>query len=102
VPSDDRIRRSQQQEKRVAKRYKARQHGGSGTSAFYRNDSHNEAELIECKRTDNTRYIRLDVEELDALARRAYAKGKRPVMHVEIGGREFVVLQEPDYAELRE
>jgi hypothetical protein len=65
-----------------------------------RNDMHNDTWLTECKRTDNKRFIRIDVKELDALRTRAALQGRMPKMEIEIGGREFVVLFEPDFQEL--
>lgn len=97
---DDKIRKSRQQEKRIANRRGETQHGGSGSSLWRRNDMHDEQFLTECKRTDNTRYIRLDVKELDALRDRAARQGRTPKLEVEIGGREFVVLFDEDFAEL--
>lgn len=67
---------------------------------FFRNDMHSDTFWTECKRTDSTKFIRLDVKELDALRQRAARKGRIPKMEVEIGGREFVVLFDEDFQEM--
>lgn len=92
--------KSDQQERRVARRLDAKQHGGSGSGKFFRNDMHTDAFWIECKRTDNKKYIRVDVQEMEALVRRAAEKGKCPVLAIEISGREYVLLLDADFQEL--
>ncbi len=96
----ERRRKSDAQERRIARLRGEKQHGGSGSGSFYRNDMHNDEFLTECKRTDNERWIRLDVKELDALRKRAARQGRIPKFEVEIGGRDFVVLFDADFQEL--
>jgi len=93
-------KQSDAQEKRVAKRLGATQHGGSGSGQFKRNDMHTDDFLVECKRTDNERYIRVDVKEVEALTRRAAEQGKAPAFAIEIRGREYVLLLDADFQEL--
>jgi hypothetical protein len=93
---------SQKQEKRVAKRMGARQHGGSGSGQWWRNDMHTDRFWVECKRTDNERYIRIDLKEVKALVKRAAEKGKTAVLALEIHGCEYVLLQDSDFQELAE
>lgn len=95
------LKRSRQQERRVAQRLEAQQHGGSGSGAIKRNDAHTTEELVECKRTDNKAYIRIDLAELTALGTRADEQGRVPVLCIEIAGHEYVVLRDPDYQEMR-
>lgn len=92
--------RSDQQEKRTAKRYGATLHAGSGSGKYKRNDSHTAAALIENKRTDNEKSIRVVLADLVALAQRADAQGRRPEMHIEINGDRYVILREDDHVEL--
>jgi hypothetical protein len=96
----DKRRKSDAQEKRVAKKRGERQHGGSGSGRFFRNDMHSDRFLTECKRTDNKRYIRIDLKEIEALQERAAKQGRIPKFEVEIAGHEFVLLCDADFEEL--
>lgn len=98
----ERRQASDKQEKRVAKRYNAKQHAGSGSGYVWRNDMHSDRFWIECKRTDNERYIRIDLKEVEALVKRAAEKGKTAVLAIEIKGCEYVLLQDCDFQELSE
>lgn len=96
---DERRKLSDKQEKRVAKKLGAKQHKGSG-SGFVRNDASSERFLVECKRTDNSRYIRVDLKEVEALVRRAAEKGKVGVLAIEINGCEYVLMTDNDFLDL--
>jgi len=64
-------------------------------------DMHTDGELVECKRTDNERYIRVDLKELRALGHRADAQGKVPAFCIEVGGEDYVIHRVGDWQELR-
>lgn len=96
----DRLKKSQAHERYVADRYGAVQHAGSGSGPYRKNDSHTDDELFECKRTDGTSKIVIDVKELQVLGRRADAQGRRPVSHLDIAGDYYVVLRDEDYYDL--
>ncbi len=64
-----------------------------------RNDAHTDDMLIECKRTDNKRFIRIDVKEVEALVKRAAQQGKVGVVAIEISGCEYVLLTDADFRE---
>lgn len=92
--------KSVKQERSFAKRVGARLTPGSGSGRYQRNDARKDDALIENKRTDNEKSIRLVLDDLTTLAKRADQQGLRPVMQVEIGVRRYVVLREADYLDL--
>lgn len=65
-----------------------------------RNDGRTDTELVEFKRTDNQRSIRLLFDDLHALYLHAVAECRRPVLCFELCGVSFVVLREPEYHQL--
>src|SRR5215467_5229195 len=72
----------------------------SGAGWSRKNDGRTATELVEFKRTDNQQYITLRYADLELLRRHAVVESRLPVFIFELGGREWVVLAEPDYAEL--
>jgi hypothetical protein len=97
---DERKRVSQAQERRLAKRSGSRLHGGSG-SGSQRNDMHNEDDVYECKTVLwGKRQITLKLDDLKLVERTAVQSGRRPVLHIDLAGRRYVVLTEEDYAEM--
>lgn len=56
--------------------------------------------LYEMKRT-NRRTITIKADDLDTLRRHAYQTGREPVLGFELGGRNYVVVPEDDWLELR-
>lgn len=93
---------SQKQEKGAAKRMGAKQHSGSG-SGHTRNDMHTDDTLIECKTVlIGNKQITLNVDVLKSLAYNAAIQDKSPVLHIELGGKTYVVIPEVDYLELRD
>ena len=97
---DEHQRKSRAQEKRIAKRRGEKLHSGSGSGRFMRNDMHGERYWTECKRTDNKKYIRLDVKEIEALIDRAARRGLIAKLEIEINGCEYVLLTNADFEEL--
>jgi hypothetical protein len=62
---------------------------------------HNDDEVIECKTVlRGKKQITLKSDDLKLVERTAVAQGRRPVLHIEIANRGYVVLPEGDYAEL--
>jgi len=72
----------------------------SGARWDRKNDGRTDTELVEFKRTDNRRSITLLFTDLRDLYNHAVAESRCPVLVFELGGREWVVLPEPDYHEL--
>jgi hypothetical protein len=62
---------------------------------------HNDDEVIECKTVlRGKKQITLKSDDLQLVERTAVAQGRRPVLHIEIANRGYVVLTEEDYAEM--
>lgn len=97
---DPRKRVSQAQERKVARRSGSKLHSGSG-SGNRRNDMHNDDEVIECKTVlRGKKQITIKQVDLTLVERTAIQQGRRPVLHIELANRGYVVLTEEDYAEL--
>lgn len=96
---DERIRKSRLQEKRVASKVGGTQNAGSG-NGNRKNDVRQKGEALwEMKRTDR-KSITIKATDLRDLRKNALDLGVRPVMHIELGGRRYVVIEEDDYDEL--
>ena len=99
---DDRRRVSRKQEKSAARKLKARQHRGSG-SGSKRLDMDTPDELIECKTVlEGNKQITLKAEDLQLLSYHAALQDKGPRLHVRLAGKDWVLLPEMDYLELRD
>lgn len=62
---------------------------------------HNDDEVIECKTVlRGKKQITLKSEDLKLVERTAISQGRRPVLHIELANRQYVVLTEEDYAEM--
>lgn len=97
---DPRRRVSQAQERKVARRSGSQMHAGSG-SGHRRNDMHNDDEVIECKTVlRGKKQITLKDDDLRLVERTAISQGRRPVLHIELANRRYIVLMEDDYDEL--
>jgi Holliday junction resolvase len=93
------LKRSQAQEKRVAKMTGGSTNAGSGNGWKRKGDVRaggREGVLIEMKRTDK-KQITLKLDDLEKIRREAYAEGRSPVMHIEIGKRRWVLIPEEDW-----
>jgi hypothetical protein len=97
---DPRLRKSRQQEQRVARRVGGSVNPGSGSSWRRPHDVREQGVLWEMKRTDG-KSMTLHLEVLEAVTRRALLAGDDPVLHLEFGTRRFVVLHEEDYFDLK-
>jgi hypothetical protein len=92
------LRKSQQQEKRLAKTRAgtgAQQSLGSGNGWRRKNDVREDEYLWEMKRTDK-RSISLKLDDLEGLRKNAWKDGRTPVFHVEIQDKRYIVLEEVD------
>ena len=85
-----------QQEERVAKKVAGRRQPGSGSGWLHQNDVRDDDRLWEMKQTGKKQItIRLDAWE--KLRRNALLSGRTPTMHLQMGKRRLVVLDEEDY-----
>ena len=94
-------RRSQQQEKRVAKKVGGTTNAGSGSGWRRQNDVREDGVLWEMKRTDG-KSISISLKDWEKLRTNALMEDRMPAMHLEIGRRRLVVLSEDDYMEMTE
>jgi hypothetical protein len=92
--ADGRIKRSQAQERRTARKFAGQRQPASGAFDTAKNDVRSERYLIENKRSDNLKSIRIMLEDVDALGLNAGLIGREPVMHIEIAGRHLVLCEE--------
>ncbi len=90
------LRRSRAQERRDAKDHGGRVVPGSGCGTFSKGDVRTPTTLIENKRTDKQQ-ITIKNDWLEKIRREALAEGRMPVLGIEIGGREWVMLPKDDY-----
>ena len=98
---DERIARSRAQENRVAKRTGGSRNSGSGNGWKRKSDVRSPGLLWEMKRTDS-RQITLKADDFDTVRKQAWAEGASPIMHLEFGGRAYVILEEHEYFELQD
>ena len=106
-----RIKSSQQQEKRGAKQLDGRVQPGSGSQVSAKSDVRvprkpgvsgvRAGMLIEYKRTDG-KGIRLTTVMLEKNRREALLEGREPLLGLELGGRDYVVVSLEDYLDLKE
>ncbi len=94
-------KRSQKQEKRVAKKVGGTTNAGSGSGWRRQNDVREDGILWEMKRTDG-KSISINLKDWEKLYMNAWSEDRMPAMHLEIGNRRFVVLDENDYYEMRD
>jgi hypothetical protein len=96
------LARSQAQEKRAARTVGARQHSGSGNQAYDKNDASSDRLHVECKgrATDTAKQITVKVADLRDVERNAALNGKIPVLHLEVGGKDYWMLPQWGFEEL--
>lgn len=98
----DKLRKSQAQEKRVAKATGGTRNAGSGNGWQRKHDVRSgghEGFLWEMKRTDK-KQITIKASDLDSVRKIAWQEGRTPVFHIEFAGRRYVLLEEADFMEL--
>lgn len=99
---NDKLKKSQSQEKRVAKATGGTRNAGSGNGWQRKHDVRSgghEGFLWEMKRTDK-KQITIKASDLDSVRKIAWSEGRTPLFHIELAGRRYVVLEEPDFMEL--
>lgn len=99
---NDKLKRSQAQEKRVAKATGGTRNAGSGNGWQRKHDVRSgghEGLLWEMKRTDK-KQITIKASDLDSVRKIAWQEGRTPVFHIELAGRRYVLLEEPDFMEM--
>lgn len=93
------LKRSQAQERRVAQRSGGSRNAGSGNGWTRKGDVRSDGVLYEMKRTDKQQ-ITIKLSDLEKIRQEAWADGRSPRFHIEIGTRRYVLLEEDDYEEL--
>lgn len=101
------LRRSRAQEERGALAFGGVRHAGSGNGSRKADVRANGTRwfypdhiLVEYKRTDKQQ-ITLKAADLQKLFDQALVTGRTPVFGLEVGGRDYTVLETGDYEELR-
>jgi hypothetical protein len=98
----EKMRRSQAQEKRVAKATGGSRNAGSGNGWQRKHDVRSggrEGFLWEMKRTDK-KQITIKASDLDSVRKISWQEGRTPVFHIELDNRRYVMLEEFDFMEL--
>jgi Holliday junction resolvase len=100
--TDPRYVVSAAQEKSAAKALGAKQHAGSG-SGHRMHDMHTADELIECKTVlTGNRQITIKADDLKSLSYQAAVADREPVLHVRLDGKDWVLVSESYYLELKD
>lgn len=89
---------SREQEERVLGG-STRRRPGSGNQWHGKGDASSTDFLVECKRTDK-QSITIKNADLVKITDEAVVEGRLPVMAIEIGGRDYVLLAEDDFMEV--
>ena len=79
----------------MAKRTNGQRQPGSGSGWLHPNDVRSDEYLWEMKLTDG-KSISIKLEDWEKLRRNAILTGRKPGMHIQIGTRRLVVLDEGD------
>lgn len=99
---DDRIKKSQDQEKRVAKMTGGSRNAGSGNGWKRKHDVRSgghDGWLWEMKRTDQ-KQITIKATDLESVRKVAWSEGRSPILHFQLQNRNYVILEESDFVEL--
>jgi Holliday junction resolvase len=98
---DQRLQRSRAQESRGAALHGGRRTPGSGNTPWRKNDVRVDRNyLIEYKRTDR-KSITIKLEDLEALRTNAYLEGRNPLFGIEIGGRDWTLVESTEFERIR-
>lgn len=99
---DERRRASQRQEKAGARRHGGRLQAGSGCGRLQKGDVRTDDALLEYKTViGGQRQITLRLADLRQVEHDAVVSGRIPVLGVQMGGRDYVVLTAEDWEESR-
>lgn len=86
----------ERQERRVAKLRGGRRQPGSGSGWLHQNDVKDDEYLWEMKGTEGRRQIIVRLEDWEKVRTNAINTGRKPAMHLQMGNRRLVVLDEGD------
>jgi len=86
----------EQQESRVAKARGGKRQPGSGSGWLHQNDVKDDEYLWEMKGTEGGKSVSLKLSDWEKLRSNAILGGRKPAMHVQIGRRRLVILDEGD------
>lgn len=94
MTKNEKLRRSQAQEKRVAKALGGRVQPASGALWVHRNDVRTDDWLIENKRTDNEATISIKMTALRDLEMHAVLDDRMPALQIDIGskGKQYFIV----------
>lgn len=95
---DEKIERSRAQEQHLADLLGGTRNSGSGNGWKRKSDVRTPGILWECKRTDG-KSITIKDADLTAHRNYAYAEDRVPGFHIEIGGRRYMMFEEPEAVE---
>ena len=98
---DPRIARSRAQEARGAALHGGRATPRSGATPWSKGDVVTGDTRIEYKRTDKAQ-ITLKLDDIEANRRNALMRGEGPLFGIEIGGRDYLLVEAETYAEMKE
>jgi len=91
------MKASKKQELRSAKAYNGSRNAGSGSGWMRKNDVRTHDMLIENKLTYNEKSYSIKSKELQELTQRAVLEDRLPVLQFDLGGRNYVILNEADF-----
>lgn len=94
------MRRSRAQEKRGMAKLGGKVQPQSGAGWARKGDGRTRGELVEFKRTDK-KQITLKALDLKKIETEALVEGRQALLNFQVGGRNYVVLSENAYEELR-
>jgi len=97
---DRRIARSRAQERRGAAQHNGRRTPGSGNGVRKGDVRLDRGYLVEYKRTDG-RQITIKLVDLETNRRNALAEGREPLLGIEIGGRDYMLVPAGEFERLR-
>lgn len=92
------LKRSQAQEKRLAKRHGGTVNAGSGNGNRKGDVRTEGGYLIEakCRARPDAKQITIKLDALKEVAYHAAASGRIPVLSFELGGRDYYILEQAD------
>lgn len=99
---NEHIKKSRDQEKRIAKATGGSRNAGSGNGWKRKHDVRSgghEGFLWEMKRTDK-KQITVKAADLESVRKIAWSEGRTPVFHIELAGRAYVLIEESDFMEI--
>lgn len=99
---DQRLQRSRAQERRGAALHGGSRNAGSGNTPWRKSDVRVDRDyLIEYKRTDK-KSISIKLEDLETNRTNALLEGRKPLFGIEIGGRDWAMVEADELQRLRE